>query len=195
MSSIITSGYGPNQRLVLQGYGFSLGYLTKTLFQTLLVSDSVARRWNAFRTYNEAVSFVPGLGAYIIERITEVISRMLPYLRVPFKAKIKMKGDLVAPFSKDIPVYGDLFYTRKIGVDVIGSPVLSFFRTISLSGDKSFPFVFNTSLYGYPVHPSLIRTSIKGDFSTELRKKTKVKGEKDFIDIIKELLEDDENGN
>ena len=212
MSGIITQGYGPNQRIILEGYGQSLAYLTIKLYQTLLFSQSFATRWNALRTFRENIYHADGLikrtefrllesmvftqvvttFKTIVEAVAEVVRRFIPIGRAPFKVKIPIRGTTLRPFRGRVPMYGDLFYPKQLGVDVKGSLIFPFHRTISLYGDKSFPFVYSPSIQGSPVHPSLLRTKMYGDLSASLKEKTKVKGEKDFIEIIKEILEEED---
>ena len=151
MSSIITQGYGPNQRIILEGYGPSLFWLTVHLYQTLLFSPSFSRRWDALRTFPESVHHTdsiikrtdfrllesiilsPAVSALkFVERVVELISRKIPWMRVPFKVKIPIKGTTVRPFRREIPMYGDLFYPRQLGVDLKGTTTFPFHRTISL---------------------------------------------------------------
>lgn len=60
------------------------------------------------RGYGKGNIITKGLGLRkrIVKKIVQIISRVIPVKRTPFKIEIRVLGDLVVPFRKEVEVTG-----------------------------------------------------------------------------------------
>jgi len=216
--SIITQGLG-GTHLISQGYGYSIGYLTIQLAQTLIFADSLSKKWNAIRTFPENLKHTDGILhkwdiKYIIGEIMsffettypriviipigkpEEIRPGLPWIRIPIEKIINIYGDLYHPIEAFMTVQGDLVVRIKVSQEVYGDLIKKFEKETITVGDFVKKYAKSLEVKGDLDKQIDKIIHVKADLVKEILGNYDVKGEKDWKRfIIEVILEEEENGN
>ena len=88
-----------------------------------------------YGAHNLIITMGYGLWERIKEIVREIITRVWPKKRVPFKTSIKVTGDVSFPLKKEVPVLGDLIEEFRRLVPVKGKKDLSEIMEIILEDE------------------------------------------------------------
>lgn len=128
----------------------------------------------------------------VIEKIIEIISRVIPIKRIPFEMKIPVVGDLSLDFREKAKVTGDLFYPKFFSIYLKGDLFRDFQSKVKVSGDFALPFLKDTLLIGDLEKQIQTRLPLLGDLILPFKEIVKVRGKKDLRELAWLILEDDE---
>jgi len=88
-----------------------------------------------YGAHNLIITMGYGLWERIKEIVREIITRVWPKKRVPFKTSIKVTGDVSFPLKKEVPVLGDLIKEFRRLVPIKGKKDLSDIMKIILEDE------------------------------------------------------------
>lgn len=137
---------------------------------------------------------VKGYGWFlrVVKKIIEIVSRMIPVRRIPFKIQIPVFGDVLFPYKKSVQVAGDLAVPKKKPITLLGSPSFDLKQKVGILGDLSSPIELTKEIKGSPAFPVESKIPAVGDLQRAFKGQIKVTGKKDIRELLRLLLEEDE---
>lgn len=129
--SIITSGYGDDQRIILQGYGEVVIVITPPA-----PAPRIARRIRApiYTHPTKDIFYLKGDLLIHIEYYITLLGDLIVKLHVP----VSLKGTLLKKLRRVIPIKADLTYGYSAVFNLKGDTITELLSILNIKGEKDF---------------------------------------------------------